>query len=87
MPHRRARAHPLLGITVALLATVSGLFGGVMLFYGIRAIPFVFSHRNRNSVSFGGDVFELAMFLGIGVFCLYVAVRWYRKVPALMSGG
>jgi hypothetical protein len=78
---------PLLGIVVALLATVSGLFGGLMLFHGILGIPFVFSRRNRNSVTFGGDVFELAMFLVIGVFCLYISVRWYRKVPALMSGG
>jgi hypothetical protein len=76
---------PLLGTVVAVLAVVAGFFGAVMMFYGISGVPYVFFHDN--SVDFPGDLFELIMFLLIGMFCLYVAVRWCRMVPRIISGG
>jgi len=55
-----------------------------MLFYGVPGIPYVFFHDNK--VDFPGDLFELIMFLVIGVFCLYVAFRWCRAARRIFSG-
>jgi hypothetical protein len=78
------RAQPFLGAIVAVLAVADGLFGALMLLCGIPGIPYVMFHAN--SADFAGDVFQLTMFLLIGFFCLYIAVRWLREAARLLSG-
>jgi hypothetical protein len=81
-PARRGR--PVLGIIVAILGMAAGMFGALMLFYGIPGIIYVFARDNR--ADFPGDLFEAAMFLIIGSFCLAVAIRWCCAARGIMRG-
>jgi hypothetical protein len=81
-PARRGR--PELGVLVALLGGGAGLFGALMLFFGITGIPYVFGRNN--SIDFPGDVFGLVMFLLIGSICVCVAIRWCRAAWCIVCG-
>ena len=71
-----------------LLALASGLFGLLMLIFGVPYLVDVLPKGNRLSPAFGEDVFESVMFIIIGLFCIYVAVRWIRSsVKALKRAG
>ena len=78
------RGNPVLGVVVGVLGVCAGLFGGLMLFYGIPGIVYVFTRSN--SRDFGGDLFEVVMFVLIGIVSLYVAVRWCRSVRGIIAG-
>ena len=78
------RGNPILGIVVGILGVCAGLFGAVMLFYAIPGVVYVFTRSNRGD--FAGDLFEVVMFLVIGAFCLYVAIRWCRAVRGIIAG-
>lgn len=73
-----------MGTIVGLLGVCAGLFGALMLFYGIPGIVYVFTRSN--SRDFAGDLFELVMFLLIGVVSLYVSFRWCRAVRGIFAG-
>ena len=78
------RGKPALGIIVGLLGACAGLFGSLMLFYGIPGIVYVFTRSN--SRDFAGDLFMVVMFLLIGIVSLYVAFRWCRAVRGIIIG-
>jgi hypothetical protein len=78
------RGYPVLGAIVALLGACTGLFGSLMLLVGIPAILDTFTRDN--SRDFPGDLFECSLFLLIGFFCLYIAVRWCRAVRGIFTG-
>ena len=60
----------------AVLRTVAGLFGALMLFYGVAGIFWLVRDRRRVD---GEDVFEVAMFNIIGGLSAFVAIRWIRS--------
>jgi uncharacterized membrane protein HdeD (DUF308 family) len=82
-PSRR-HGNPVLGVVVAALGVCAGLFGALMLFYGIPGIVYVFTRSN--SRDFAGDLFEVVTFLLIGILSLYAAMRWCRAVRGIMAG-
>ena len=60
----------------AVLGTLAGLFGALMLFYGVVGIFWLVRDRRRID---GEDVFEVAMFNIIGALSAYFAIRWIRS--------
>ena len=83
------RPGPGMALLGGLLAVIVGLFGGVLLYFGLPGLVHVLRKGNRSSPAFAGDVFETAMFVIIGVFCVAVAIRWVRsmvRVLALWAG-
>ena len=60
----------------AVLGTVAGLFGALMLFYGVAGIFWLVRDRRRVD---GEDVFEVAMFNIIGGLSAFFAIRWIRS--------
>jgi hypothetical protein len=61
---------------VAVVAgVVVGLFGAIVLFYGIGGVYWLFRDRRRAD---GEDVFEVALINLIGAVCAFFAWRWVR---------
>lgn len=77
------RGNAVLGIVVGLLGLCALAFGMLMLFIGVPGIFEVFS--SSNSQDFPGDLFEVVMFLLIGIVCVYVAIRWFRAANRLLT--
>ena len=73
-----------LGIVVGILGMIAGGFGGLMLFYGVIGIVYIFTRSLR--ADFAGDLFGVIMFLIIGSFCLAVSIRWCRAAGRVMRG-
>ena len=59
-----------------IVGLAAALFGGLMLYYGAAGIVWLVRNWRRTD---GEDVFEVAMFNGIGAFCTFVGVRWTRS--------
>lgn len=70
------RSNPDGGAIIA--GTLVGLFGSLMLVYGIVGSIFVI-HRWKKAD--GEDVFEVAVILFIGVLCICAACRWFEFGP------
>lgn len=70
LPSAASRLTPL----AVLLGILSGLFGVFMLYYGIPGIAWLI--RDWHNGVDGGDVFSVAMFNLVGLFCCAVALRW-----------
>jgi membrane associated rhomboid family serine protease len=81
---REPRGNPALAVLVGLLGAVAGLFGALMLFYGCIGIWYVCTKSVRRDLP--GDLFEMGMFLLIGGFCEFIAVRWCRSVARISAG-
>ena len=78
------RGRPVVGSFVALLAICASLFGLLMLSVGIPGLVEVCFHSEK--ADFAHDLFEVSMFLLIGVFCICVAIRWFRAFPGIIAG-
>ena len=55
-----------------------------MLYYGVPGLTYVFTRDNGRD--FGGDLFEIILFLLIGTICLYFAVRWCKAAIHMIAG-
>ena len=60
----------------AIVGTVAGLFGALMLFYGVGGIVWLVRDWRRVD---GEDVFAVAMFNVVGGLSAFFAVRWIRS--------
>ncbi|HEY2588132.1 MAG TPA: hypothetical protein VGI81_20480 [Tepidisphaeraceae bacterium] len=78
------RGRPVLAVLVAILGIGAGLFGALMLFYGIAGVLYVCTRDN--GADFPSDLIVVVLFLVIGIFCCYVALRWCRAVRRIFSG-
>lgn len=67
-----------LSVVAAVFGTFAGLFGALMLFYGVGGVIWLMGEWKRWKFLDGGDVFEVVMFLLIGLVSSYVSVRWLR---------
>lgn len=67
----------------AVLGTVAGLFGALMLFYGVGAILGVLRDRRRLDAE---DLFEVVMINVIGGLSAAFAVRWIRSAVKNTGG-
>lgn len=64
---------------------LAGLFGALMLFYGIDGVIWVLTRKN-NARYFAEDSFAVMLFVLIGAVCAFVAVRWCRAAGRLFTG-
>jgi hypothetical protein len=67
-----------LSFDAAIFGTLAGLFGALMLFYGVLGIVWLIKEWRRWKFLDGEDVFEVGMLLLIGAVSAFVAFRWLR---------
>jgi hypothetical protein len=65
------------GIALAIFSVPFGLFALFMLWIGVSGLAETIEHPPPH-VDLPGDVFGIAMFVLIGLFCGFVFIRWFR---------
>ena len=72
-----AKDHRLIRGLAAVLGLALGMFAVPMLWIGLEGLVEVL-RRPPPRIDLPGDMFGVAMFILIGLFCGFVSVRWIR---------